>query len=91
MTTYNEVAAFVLTEATNDELNSLAEAIKMRRTQLTRKTVWTLRAGDTVTFVARGRKVQGVVAKIMQKNVQVKEGYTMWKVPASMLSKADAA
>ena len=85
--TYNEVAAFVLTEATNDELNSLAEAIKMRRTQLARKNVFTLQAGDTVSFVGRGRKITGQVVKIMQKNVQVKEGFTMWRVPASMLSK----
>lgn len=90
--TYNQVAAFVLTEATNEELSSLVEAIKMRRTQLARKNVFTLRPGDTVSFVGRGgRKVTGTVAKVMQKNVQVKEGFTMWRVPAQMLSKADAA
>lgn len=87
MTTYNEVAVFVLTEADNDQLNALAQAIKMRRTQLARKNVFTLRPGDTVSFVGRGRTITGVVSKVMQKNVQVKEGLTMWRVPASMLSK----
>ena len=85
---YNLVATFVLTEATNEQLNALVDAIKMRRTQLARKNVFTLRPGDTVSFTGRsGRKVTGTVVKTMQKNVQVKEGYTMWRVPASMLSK----
>lgn len=85
---YNLVATFVLTEATNDQLNALAEAIKMRRTQLARKNVFTIRPGDTVSFVGRGgRKVTGTVAKVLQKNIHVKEGATMWRVPANMLSR----
>ena len=85
---YNLVATFVLTEATNEQLNALIDAIKMRRTQLARKNVFTFRPGDTVSFVGRsGRKVTGQVVKIMQKNIQVKEGFTTWRVPANMLSK----
>lgn len=87
---HKQAVAFILTEADNDQLTSLAEAIKMRRTQLARKNVFTLRPGDTVSFVGRGRKITGVVNKVMQKNVQVKEGFTMWRVPASMLSKEKA-
>jgi len=84
---YNQVAAFILTEADNDQLAAMIEAIKVRRAQLARRNVFTLRPGDTVSFVGRGRKITGVVSKVMQKNVQVKEGFTMWRVPASMLSK----
>ena len=86
---YNQVAAFVLTEATDEQLLSLFEAIKMRRTQLARRTVFSLRAGARVKFEARGRTVQGEVVKVMQKNVKVKEGLTVWRVPASMLTRVD--
>jgi len=84
-----QAVTFILTEADNDQLICLTEAIKMRRAQLARRNVFTLRPGDTVSFIARGRTVNGVVAKVMQKNVQVKEGFTMWRVPASMLSKEE--
>ena len=86
---YNQVAAFVLTEATIEQLNSLVEAIKMRRTQMARKNVFTLRSGDVVSFVSRGRQVKGQVVKVLQKNVHVKEAGTLttWRVPAHMLSR----
>lgn len=85
---YNQVASFILTEANHDQLVCLVDAIKMRRTQLARRNVFTLRPGDTVSFIARGRNVNGTVIKVMQKNVQVKEGSTTWRVPAQMLSKS---
>ena len=86
---HKQAVAFILTEATYDELSALAEAMKMRRAQLARKNIFTLRPGDTVSFTSRGREVKGVVAKVLQKNVHVKEAgsITMWRVPASMLSK----
>lgn len=84
-----QAVAFILTEADNDQLICLTEAIKMRRAQLARRNVFTLRPGDTVSFIGRGRKITGVISKVMQKNVQVKEGFTMWRVPASMLSKEE--
>lgn len=89
---HNQVVAFILTEATYDELSALAEAMKMRRAQLARKNIYTLRPGDSVTFTSRGREIKGTVAKVMQKNVTVKEAgtITVWRVPASMLSKETA-
>ena len=84
-----QAVTFILTEADSDQLICLIEAIKMRRAQLARRNVFTLRPGDTVSFIGRGRKITGVISKVMQKNVQVKEGFTMWRVPASMLSKEE--
>jgi uncharacterized protein YkvS len=70
----------------NDELNQVVEAIKLQRTFLARNTARSLSVGDTVSFTGRGgRTVTGTVEKINQKTVIVSEGYTKWKVPASML------
>lgn len=90
---YNRVAAFVLTEATDDQIRALQEAIKMRQNQLSRKNVFKLRSGDVVSFTARGREVKGQVVKVLQKNVHVKEAgtLTVWRVPASMLTQLDVA
>ena len=87
---YNQVAAFVLTQANDSELRCLVEAVKMRRTQLARRNVFTLRAGDTVSFTGRSGKLTGVISKVMQKNVIVQRGATFWRVPASMLTRVDA-
>ena len=75
----------------NDELNQVVEAIKLQRTWLARTTAGALAVGDTVEFDARGRIVQGVVTKINRKTVIVKEGYTKWKVTASLLKVVDTA
>jgi hypothetical protein len=73
---------------TDEQLNSMVMAIRYNRAQLVKKTKWTLSVGDTVKFVARGREVRGRVIKIMQKNIKVQEGLTVWKVPANMLEAA---
>jgi len=73
---------------TNEQLDSMSMAIKYARTQLGKKNKYSFNPGDTVKFVARGREVRGTVMKIMQKNVKVKEGMTMWRVPANMLEAA---
>ena len=72
----------------NEQLDSMSMAIKYARSQLGKKNKWAFNTGDNVKFVARGREVRGTVVKIMQKNVQVKEGYTVWRVPANMLQAA---
>lgn len=72
----------------NEQLDSMAMAIKYARSQLGKKNKYAFNPGDTVKFIARGREVRGTVMKIMQKNVQVKDGLTVWKVPANMLQAA---
>ncbi len=73
---------------TNEQLDSMSMAIKYARSQLGKKNKYAFNTGDSVKFVARGREIRGTVVKIMQKNVKVKEGYTVWRVPANMLQAA---
>jgi FKBP-type peptidyl-prolyl cis-trans isomerase 2 len=76
----------------DDELEQIVDAIKLRRTYLSRQTTRELATGDSVEFEARGRTVKGTVIKINRKTVIVYEaGYGKWKVPASMLRKTETA
>lgn len=71
-----------------DELNRVADAIKLRRTWIGNQTRRSLILGDKVSFTGRrGLKVTGVVKKISIKNVIVSAGTTNWRVPANMLEK----
>ena len=76
---------------TNEQLSSIAHAIKYRRAQIVRETKQALMLGDVVKFThpKTGRVHQGNVVKIAIKNVKVREGITTWNVPASMLSVAE--
>lgn len=76
---------------TNDQLSSIAAAIKYRRGQIVKETKRALKMGDVVKFVhpKTGRTHLGNVVKIAIKNIKVKEGFTTWNVPASMLTVAD--
>jgi len=87
-----QTAVEAIRNANNDELNQIVEAIKMQRTWLARTTARALTVGDTVSFTGRGGKtVTGKVTKINRKTVVVDEGFTRWKVPASLLSLTETA
>jgi acetoacetate decarboxylase len=75
---------------TNDDLNEITQALKYRRSQLTRENVRSFRNGDMVKFIhpKTGRTHIGVVANVKIKNVTVREGTTNWNVPANMLQSA---
>lgn len=83
-------SAIMFGDFTNDQLNSIAQAIKYRRTQMTKEKVRSFWNGDTVKFVhpKTGRVHIGVVAKVKIKNITVREGNTNWNVPANMLEAA---
>lgn len=72
---------------TNDQLMSMAQAIKFARETLTRRTRWQLKVGDSVKFAhtRTGMMHYGTVEKINPKKVIVREGMTRWQVPAAML------
>jgi hypothetical protein len=73
----------------NDELNSMAIALKHARAKLVKMNIWSYRLGDQVKFTGRsGRAEVGQVVKVAQKFVSVKCGMTTWRVPANMLEKA---
>ena len=71
------------------EVNSVVEAIKMRRNQLHFSDAQSLRVGDKVSFNGRRGVVEkAVVEKIKIKNVLVRTtSGTRWNVPGSHLTK----
>ena len=84
-------SAIMFGNFTNEQLESIAAAIKYRRSQIARENKRAIMMGDVVKFVnpRSGRTHQGNVVKINIKNVKVREGFTTWNVPASMLSVAE--
>jgi hypothetical protein len=83
-------SAIMFGDFTNEQLNSIATAIKYRRAQMTKEKVRSFWNGDTVKFVhpKTGHVHIGVVAKVKIKNITVREGNTNWNVPANMLEAA---
>jgi len=91
MKTINEVnQAIMFGQFTNDELNTISNAIKFARHQLISENKRSLRIGQNVAFnsVKLGKRVQGDVTKIAQKYVTVRTNVGLWKVPANMLESA---
>ncbi len=84
-------SAIMFGDFSNDQLSSIASAIKFRRGQIVKETKRSLTVGDVVKFThpKTGRTHQGNVVKIAIKNIKVREGFTTWNVPASMLSIAE--
>ena len=72
---------------TNDELQSVIDAVKYARAKLGKATKRSLSVGDNVQWVSsrNGLTVKGTVRKIAIKNVQVATAQGIWNVPASML------
>lgn len=89
MTTVQEITqAIMFGNLSNDNLNTVADAIRYARAQMIKQTTRSLWAGDQVRFThpKTGRVHTGVVKKIKIKNVTVIEnGLTSWNVPANML------
>ena len=81
-------SAIMYGDFTNEQLESIVDAIRFRRAQIGRQTRRSLSAGDVVKFTNNrtGRTHQGNVVKIKIKNVQVREGSMLWNVPANMLT-----
>jgi hypothetical protein len=80
-------AAILAGNFTNDELNSINDAIKFARHKLISENKRALRVGQNVAFnsVKLGKRVQGDVTKIAQKYVTVRTNAGLWRVPANML------
>ncbi len=85
MTKFETLTHFVLTQASNDELNTLNEYIKMRRQQITKSVVRSVVKGDKVTFTSRNRVYNGTVMDVKIKNLVVETQYGRYRVPASMV------
>lgn len=72
----------------NEDLNTVIDAIKLRRNQIHTQQAQTFKVGDTVSFKGRyGRTETGTVTKIKIKNVVVDTGSVRWNVPGNLLTK----
>ena len=85
MTKFETLSHFVLTQASNEELNTLNEYIKMRRQQITKAVVRNVVKGDKVTFTSRGTVYNGTVMDVKIKNLIVETQLGRYRVPASMV------
>ena len=73
---------------TNEELNSIGDAIRFARAQLVVRNKTVLTIGSNVKFTSSTRgTISGVVKKINRKFVIVDQPgqFRSWRVPASML------
>ena len=72
----------------NEDLNTVIDAIKLRRNQIHTQQAQTFKVGDTVSFKGRyGRTETGTVTKVKIKNVVVDTGSVKWNVPGNLLTK----
>jgi LysM repeat protein len=74
----------------NEQLNSISDAVNYARAQLRATKIRSFTKGDTVKFhsTKRGVTVTGTVTKVAIKYVTVKDGAMLWRVPANMLEAA---
>ena len=98
MTKIETLTHFVLTQASNEDMDTLIQCIKMRRQQLTKATVRKVIKGDSVSFNSRTGKVTGIVDRLGSKNIYVRVAKSgtfgqdvVWKVPASLIKTAQEA
>ena len=87
--------AIIAGNFTNEQLNSIGDAIKFARAQIANKNKFTLVKGTKVKFTGRqGITVVGTVDKVNRKFILVREdkpgAFTagIWRVPANMLEAA---
>jgi hypothetical protein len=82
--------AIIAGNFTNDQLNSIGDAIKFARAQIANQNKFTLVKGSMVKFTnsRSGQTVTGTVDKVNRKFIIVKSGLTNWRVPANMLQAA---
>ena len=74
---------------TNDQLNSIAQAIKFRRAQLTREVKRSITPGASVKFYhpKLGKDIFGTVDRIKQKFILVQTLGGRYNVPANLLER----
>ena len=85
--------AIIAGNFTNDQLNSIGDAIKFARAQIATQNKFTLVKGTKVKFTSSksGQTVTGTVEKVNRKYIIVREtgkAFGTWRVPANMLETA---
>jgi hypothetical protein len=80
-------SAIMFGNLTNVELNSIVDAVKYARAQMTKQQTRSLRVGDTVKFTSNrdGITYNGTVDKLKLTFVHVRTSRGLFNVPANML------
>ncbi len=75
---------------TNEQLDSIMDAVKFARGRIVQKNIFTMRAGANVQFTSsrNGMTYKGTVEKVGRKYITVRTPQGGWRVPANMLSPA---
>ena len=83
-------SAIMFGNLSNVELNSIVDAMKFARTQLTKQNKRAFQTGDTVKFTSNrnGLTYVGTVNKVKIKFILVKTPGGLFNVPANMLEAA---
>ena len=88
MNNVQQVISAIHSVQTNDELNQIIEAVKLKRQYLSKQAVKSFRVGDKIQFTSRGGvPVGGTVHKVNIKYVVCDTPVGRYKVPATMLEK----
>ena len=80
-------SAIMFGNLSNEDLNSVIDAVKYARAQMTKRQTRALRPGDTVRFTSNrnGQTYNGTVDKVKIKYVLVRTPAGLFNVPANML------
>jgi hypothetical protein len=78
-------SALICGEFSNQELNDIAMAVKYARSKLSKQVRRALQVGDQVKFNGRNGVTVGELTKVAIKYATVRTGYSLWRVPFSML------
>jgi hypothetical protein len=83
----SEVQTWVFEEAALEDLNLIADQIRIRRDALARAQVRAFKPGDKVKWLSRrmGGYVYGTFVRLLQKNAEVLSTQGRWRVHPSLL------
>lgn len=83
-------SAIMFGNLTNEQLNSIGDAVRYARALLTQQKKRQFRVGDAVKFTSNrnGVTYQGVVDKVKVKYILVRTPNSLFNVPANMLEAA---
>ena len=81
-----DVVKTTIFNADNEEVNEIAELIRMRKEMLSKQKMNEMNVGDKVFFMSKGSKVKGTIRKKNIKRIVVDTDQGGWNVPASMLT-----
>jgi hypothetical protein len=80
-------SAIISGNLTNEDLNSVIDAVKFARNRIAQTVKFQVREGTRVKFhsTKRNMAVEGTVTKMAQKYATVRTDTGLWRVPANML------